>query len=329
MVDVHEAIATYPGAGVRPRPLGQIIEEGEIEIGPALAQRILDEAAYPRQRPCRRAEVLLWVELLKRGEFEGRRQIWFGRLDQRLILIDGQHRLRGIAESGIPAWFAFAIKTVASAEELHDLYCSFDRVGRIRTTAEMLNAQGVADEHGLQKNVARSAFAAALQIHFRFNPPHPEQDPVAIRDDVVRLAYAERLWPLAAVYQRLVQPAPTRLRSRLLNAQVMAVALVTLFHRRLEAEKFWGAVALNDGLRKGDPAHTLITWLHEEPTMVPLRRRHGVEQRRALADRSGHAAIASSLAWNAHCEKRDITYLKVNATQSIKIIGAPSKGPLI
>lgn len=305
MTQENNEMAANPIRLHEPQTIEDLVREGRMFIGPELAARVLEERNYERQRPRAKHGVTLWAEMLRRGGFTDGFQVWFGLLDGRLHLIDGQHRLGGVVEAATGATFQVEIMPLASADDLHVAYTCFDRVGRPRSLSEVLNALDVADRHGITKSVAREVFRAALLIHFKFDPPHQNVDPIAIRNDQERLKYAEPYWPVAAEYERLIHPAPAKVRARLKSSQIMAVALITLSQQPETARTFWSGLARNDGLRKGDARHTLLTWIGEH-----------------MFERTGYSgAVAASLAWSAFYERRSIETLKVGSAKGVRIAG--------
>lgn len=290
--------------------LERLVTEGRKTITPALAERIIQERVYARQRPVENFHVALLADMLRRGEFKGGRQIWFALLKGRLHLIDGQHRLRAVSLSGIEADFEIQILPIDTAADLHEAYITFDRIGRPRSTPEVLAALGIAEQHKLGKQIAAGVFRAALLIHFKFEPPHHTADPIAVRSDTERMRYAEPYWSVAAHFENIVKSASGAVRKRLRAPQVLAVALITLTHQTELATLFWSGLADNDGLRKGDPRHSLIGWLADHQF-----------------DRRGYSgATAAALAWNAFYEHRKIETLRVGSVTGIRIAGTPFKG---
>jgi hypothetical protein len=290
--------------------LEDVLIEGHMVIDATLARRILAERTYARQRPIQKPSVEVWAAMIERGEFAGDRQIWFGVLRGRLHLIDGQHRLQGVARSGASAAFQVMLLPLNSMEELHDAYIMFDRVGRKRTTSEVLNSLDVAARYGLQRGTTLAVFQAALLLHFQFRPPHYNADPVATRDDHARLRYVEPWWELAGEYERVLQLAHRGVRRRLLNPQIMAVALATLKHQREKALDFWEGAAADDGLKRGDARKALLNWLSD----------------RKIDTVKLDAAVAASLAWNAWYENRSIETLRTGVREYVRLAGTPFRG---
>jgi hypothetical protein len=311
-MEAQMALKLMPITETQPPAVESLVTAGRMTITPELAQRITSERNYARQRRLHSPSVQWWAEKLRRGTFAEGMQVWFVLVDGRIYLVDGQHRLHGVAASGIPASFQVEIIEGASADDVHEAYTWFDRgPTRKRSAAEAMNAIFDHDEHRITKAMALTVRGAALLLHFHFDPPHASADPVAVGDDHERLHYAAPYWPAAEAYERIVNRAPGSVRKRLRNPQIAAVALATLKEQPKAATEFWGGVAENDGLRKGDPRHTLLVWLSEH---------------RFNESGSNTAAVAASLAWNSYYEGRAHTSLKVGAAKGVRIAGTNFRG---
>lgn len=286
-----------------PPPLS--FAEGNMVVTPELAERIVTEANYERQRPVRQFHVDDLAQHMRRGTFTAKTQIFFGFTpDGRLHLVNGQHRLRAVMSSGVPIEFQVAIVPVATDEELAALYYRHDRLARQRSVPEVLTAVDVCGRFGINATTARMVFLAVPLLASGFQRPNYQTDPL-IRDDGARLAFAEQWWPLAANYQELVADAPGAAKKKLLNPQVTAVGLVTLRHQRSRAEDFWRGIAENDGLKKGDPRRTFLLDEHNLSGSQPV------------------AASVAAGAWNAFYEKRSIGFIRIYDGAPVRILGTP------
>src|SRR5690606_12147457 len=110
----------------------------------------------------------------------------------------------------------------------------------------------------LSKMMANATFKAAGIIANGMEAPNYQKDPVKARSVDARLDSARHLWGLASRFEEMIQPAPHNVRNRLRNPGVLAVALMTVKYQPKLAEEFWRGLAENDGLRRGDPRHTLL-----------------------------------------------------------------------
>jgi hypothetical protein len=123
--------------------------------------------------------------------------------------------------------------------------------------------------------------------------------PYALLADVLpkaRIGTYMGLFNAFIVLPILIERAKALLQKRgLLTPSVVAVALLTLRDQPAKAKEFWDGVAMDDGLRRGDPRHTLVKTLRDRP----LRGSH-----------SEGGRIAST-AWNAYYSNRELTFIRI------------------
>lgn len=276
------------------KSLADIILGGPIDIGPLLARRILDEANYDRQRKVRADALSRAVQLVSGDDFVAGHQIWFARLDGRLILIDGQHRLSGVYTSQVSRSFVAMIVDCASPDEVHAHYCRFDRFGRRRSDAEMLGSLGLADDLGVSRKVAMAAWRAAAYIADDF-PVRSNVSIGTLKNDRDKAEYIAGFADQVRRYDESVAYADVHLKRGLLTPSLVAVALLTLRDQPAKATEFWDGVAMDDGLRRGDPRQTLVNRLRE----------------RTLQGSHSEGARVAATAWNAFFSNRQLTLIRV------------------
>lgn len=292
------------------RPLVGVIREGRMTITPDIAARILAEARFERQRQIRPDQLRLMVSKMLRRTFHGAGVITFGRVGDLLVLVNGYHRTSAIVETGLAQDFVVVVEPVASDAGLNALYWSFDRGTANRTAHDVLTAAGVSDAAGISKTTAAAVFNAMPLIMNRFQRPRYQTDPVSARDDDARLKAAAQWWSVAGQYEALIEKSFGPLRKKLHNAQVVAVALVTLKYQPEKAAAFWGGLAENDGLRVGDPRKALIDTMFGDNHWGANRL-------------SGVAAVA----WNKWAAAEKIRILRFFADKSaVTINGTPFGG---
>lgn len=286
------------------QPLPMVIQSGSMSIGPPLAQRILDEANYERQRPISRPAVKLAAEHILRNSWIDGHQIWFAMLDGRLHLADGQHRLTAIVETGRTKLFTVQIVPVQTMEDVHRLYHRLDRFGRRRTVAEMLNSAGVAEDQQLSKLMVAAAFKAAPMLADGFaSKRYGTGGPLPTDDD--KLDFLVTWWPEIRKFEALIGPAPHEVKRGLMNAGVLAVAMLTLRQQPGKAADFWSGVAMNDGLRRGDPRHTFVAYV----------------SRHNMGRQGGEGCRGAAVAWNAYYEARNLTIIRVFGDSPMRLLG--------
>lgn len=299
------------GFNERKRPLIHVVKEGRLTIGPELARRILNEAPYERQRKCYAHHVELLADSMRRGAWTEGSQIAFAYYQNRLHLVNGQHRMSAVIKSGRSNDFQVLIVPVDNETQLDELYYRFDVEQRKRSLSEVLNAAEVAQKHDLPKQVAKAVYEAAGLISNGLSRPDTQKNPVKARSVDARLSLANAWWPTAKKFNECIRPADKFMRQKLLRQGVTAVGLITLYYQEELAIPFWTGIAENDGLRKGDPRHTFIRDINN----------------RALNQGSiNQSVIVAGSAWSAYYEGRTIHHIKVRSDSVARIAGTPFSG---
>lgn len=305
---VEKDINTMTAVSLFSKPIPSL-NEGRSVIGPALAADLIETSNYSKQRRVNRQHVESLAASMRRQAWVSGSQLAFGRLYGHLHLVNGQHRLHAVIESGCDIEFQVVILDCADDKELAQLYYTFDRHGRARSDADVLSAVGITDRFGITATTARGVWQAAPIIENGFQRVAYTDDP-ARRDDDHRLAICSAWWPVSAQYEALLKKAPSSVRQRLLTSQAMAVALVVLKHRPVEANAFFDGIASDDGLRRDDPRKALLIDLAGRAW-----RRHTLD---------GCFVLAYS--WNAFFRGRPQSQLKVVQNGRFRLEGTPFDG---
>lgn len=245
------------------------------------------------------------------GAWMDETQLRLGVLDGRLWIMDGNHRIRGQAQSGQDIRWNIKIDLYASESEFRAAFHKFNTNSRTRSQAQILGATGFATDFGISRQMATSMFDAMTFIIAEFRTGRSHADVLRSRVVDTRLDMAAKFGKEAVLFDECLKKSDNRVKKKLLIAGVTAVALVTLRHRPDEAFEFWNGVAKNDGLKKGDPRHTL--------TMDLLTR--------AMNKGAAHQSMAApAAAWNAFYEGRSLSLIKVLDVDAVRIAGTPYKG---
>lgn len=295
---------TIPFAQPQQDPLG-FVREGFVTLNPAQARYIVEHCRYDRQRDETRAlsHIAALAEQMRRGLWLPKTQIDFARLDGRLILVNGHHRLTAQAQTGDDIVWSVVIHDCETEAELRALYPRFDTVLRKRTTANILKGIDFADGAGLMPTTASALWAAApiIASGLQMNTGKPV---VLLPDDqqAVAASYASE----ALVAEGYLDHAPKAIRQKLRTGGRFAIMLVTIKHRPMIAQEFWVGLCEDDGLAKGDPRKTLLNDMMTRSTQGLL---------------SG-PMMACARAWNTFYRGDRATILRVNGN-AIPLSGTP------
>lgn len=288
---------------------------GVVKMAPGTAQRILESLNFPGQRAIDSRRVYGHSHAIIKGDWMESYPAHFAALpDGRIWLVDGQHRLTAIAEQQGPVSVTIRIVEMDSEKEARDFYAGFDGKGSIRTNVQILDAVGLADALGLSQRMTRAVYEAAPLLMNGLEPMagsvNMKKNP-AIYLQANRLALVNEWVKQATEYDSITKKAGRGLYEKLRKTGPVAVALYTLRHQPARAKEFWAGIANNDGLRRGDPRHTLIQDFGVRDTSSGSVRQR-VQQ--------------SALAWNAFFEGRDLKIIKCVTGAQITLSGTPMNG---
>jgi len=292
-------------------PLHLAIREGRRVFGPSLAERALTEAHYDGQRRTRDHHVTLLADMMRRDKWSTGSHIAFARLGDRLYLVTGRHRMHAVVASQRDIEFQVLIVEVQTMQEVAGLYYHFDVATRVRGTSDILNAVGAAEAYGLSKRGASAVYGAVPLIANRLTPLNYQTDPVRVRSVDHRLDAAKAWWPYGVKFEEAIGPADAAVKAKMYRHGTFAVGMLTMKHQPDKAFAFWNGIALNDGLRRGDPRHTFLLDL---------------ANRAALGGQNVHGVIVPCAAWNAWFEGKSITHIKVTSTSVPRLLGTPFDG---
>ncbi len=290
--------------------------EGVVNVAPGVARRMLDELNFPDQRDIDPGRVYGHRYAIVKGDWLEGHVISFVLLpDGRVWLVDGQHRLTAISqgESAVPT--TLRLVAMDSEREAREFYAGFDKRSSVRTNMQLIAAVKPEGVDGLTARLAGKVYEATPILMNNLEPlvggvnhrNHPELFMQANR----MRAIAE--WSKEALaYQEILAPATSGLRQKLIgNTGLIAVALYTLRHQPAKAREFWGGLARNDGLKKGDPRNTLI-----DDLMTRNLQAGSIRQR----------VQQPALAWNAWFEGRPLKIIKCIPGAAISVSGTPLAG---
>lgn len=285
-----------------------ILEEGRFVITPGIASQILERFNYQNQRRVEKTHVAKLAIEMKNGVWTEGSQIAFGVMpDQVIHLVNGQHRMHAIVESGASIEFQVLLVPVKTEAELHALYYRFDTVQRARSDSMVMRSTGIAEKFDISKDVSVHAFKAGICIAAGLKAVHGVHRDPAFGTPDGKLDAIEQWWPVVKQYDDLIGPARGKIKRRLMNSQIMAVALVTLRYQPIRAAEFWSGVAKDDGLRKGDARKAMLTVLEDYN----------------FKENTDSALIYTSHCWDAWFQGRTIQFVKATTNSVCAPLGTP------
>lgn len=195
-------------------------------------------------------------------------------------LLDGQHRLSAIIESGTPIPF-FVVRGLSD-----QAFTTID-AGKARTAAQVLALQG-----GTYNNVVSSAARMAL-LFSGGSPLNNHLSRKTITDFARGQPYLCELVGQCHDVRRTIRLSP-----------FVAVVFLANYRRQFNTDlaSFVDGVGSGANLERGDPRLTLRDWAAHER----------VKGRGALG--TGAAFVAIARAWNAHVRGETLLQLKVHTT---------------
>ena len=290
-------------------------KDGVVNIAPGIATRILDELNFPGQRGIDSRRVFGHSHAIAKGDWMESYSLHFASLpDGRIWLVDGQHRLTAISHQDAAVPVTVRIIEMESEKAARIFYAGFDGKASVRTNVQILDAVGISGELGLSSRMTRAVYEAAPLLLNNLEPlsgsANMKTNPKIFLQSARMAAVVE--WAKQAHdYEEITKNAGKGLYEKLRKTGPCAVALYTLRHQPARAREFWKGIAENDGLRRGDPRHTLI-----QDLMARDMGSGSVRQR----------VQQSTLAWNAFCEGRDLKIIKCVTGSPLCVWGTPING---
>lgn len=284
------------------------IQEGFHTFTAAQANIVLRECPFDGQRKISKDHVAVLADIMKRNVWEEKDKLDFAMLNGRPILINGYHRMHAQIASGKPIRWTVIMHPCVSMNDVRALYFRFDTNTRIRGYHSLLDAMNFAEQAGLSKTMATAVYRAMPLIANKFSDATKDRDNITAKVIDKRMELARRYRDAAQRYEAAITGCLPGFKNKFYSAGVCAVALVTFRDQAIRAAEFWNGAAINDGLRRGDPRHTMNMYLHGK--MV-----HGG------GGRMTRNAFAPAACWNAFFEDRDLLIVKIYEGRKITVAG--------
>lgn len=290
-------------------PNGTTVEM--MTMTPELAERMLSEKRYDKQRTLRPSNVTSFLNYLERGEFRKDTVIALAGPHGDDFLMDGQHRLSAIIAFQKPVTVTIS-RRIASDAEVARIYGMYDVAGSVRQIQDVLVARdGEFGEMGILNQ--RALATAVTIIKTRFNAGSKTRYTANERIDSALDWKAEMSGVLEAI-----AGCDFIMESRIRRATTLSVALVTMRYARERAMEFWKGVAIADGLSATDPRLKLHDWL------IQTQARQLNPRKERITDPVAYRIVAKS--WNIFYLSQPVSLLRVQRREVLKpveILGTP------
>lgn len=289
------------------------------------AEEMIGDYQYDRQRNVSPQAVGYYAEMMEKGEWLPGSEIDIafcknGDGAQHGYLVNGRHRLLAVIKANAATTFAIKEYGCDDREEVDRLYGLLD-TGRSRSIIDYVNAVAGEGEMGLNRNQIRNLGAAVAFTRGNFgylNKYHLTPGE--------RIELMQRYAAVAKDYFALLAGATNTIEIPMRRASSMSVALVTLEQARPifgedKVNDFWKGIALNDGLRVGDPRK--VAFMH----MIESKMRGGSATGNAKYTSAPFSARYIANCFNAWVENRPLTFTRVSdASAPISIAGTSFRG---
>lgn len=248
------------------------------------------------------------------GTFSPVNAIMFAQVGNENALVNGQHTLTAVVETGSSYTMPVVQYHCDTEEERAQLYYRIDKQRR-RNLGDSTRSLELSSS--LNLTPTQITITVAAFRHIKGNWGVNRNIYGILNDDraISMLPY----WrdDVAGVYDAIT-PCTSDERRMVLRKAVFSVALVTMHYCRDKAFDFWRQVAQDDGLERYDPRKTIRIWLQEKASSRS-------DYRAGVLDNEVSRAVA--LAWNAYCESRTLRYTVVkDSLKPMVLHGTPYRG---
>lgn len=291
--------------------LRSLVKQGFFQWTADDAAFVLAHASYPEQDRHKTKEGREHVEVIKtlmvREGWREHDQLGFAAWDDRIVMVNGHHRLSAQSLAGISVNWTIVVHQVSSFEDARRLYNQYDTNVRLRTNEQISKAIGTAERFGLKKMMAHALMNAVPMLHSGLDSSRKGRDLAVERVYDLREQVAQEYSEAALILEECFSGADKPLKAKLLSQGVLSVALVTARYQLVKAKAFWSVLAENDGIPKVDPRATFIRTVMAKD----------------LGKNAWLGSAYASAAWNAWMRDEKPKYFAPGEPHPVRVIGTP------
>jgi hypothetical protein len=279
------------------------IESISVMVTPHLASVWRKKWHYIGQRDFRQWHCDNLVRMIKAGIFRKKTQIAFVEVGGVFYLTNGQHTLAAIELANTTQELSVIITRGGSMDDVADDFSRHD-THLTRKFADSLVAHSVHEELGTTITVLQAVSTASAYYAFL----HGEvQSKTTLLTHDAKLAIVRKYGRLGVGAYNYFDGATNK--SFLTRKTTLASAMLCKHYRGDAANSFWPDIALDDGLRLGDPRKTLLEWLRQRVTPGGAY----ATVRASMKTAPDHELMKGiAAAWNAWVSGRDLKQIKIN-----------------
>lgn len=296
---------TAPTGGIE----GVVIREGRMTINSAMAREILEHQNYAKQRPMKERNYARLMEEMRRGKWIEGTNISFCEFAGEMFLVNGQHRLAVIADSGRSSEFVVSIHKVNTKDEIGRHYALYDQPESVRTVSQVASALGVFDmvSDKVPYRLTEAAFKAMPYLATGLELWRPQDLPPHVSSQDAKRDYLREWVPALELYSADLGAQKAAVHNKFRTAGVMLVALPTYRYNRQMASDFWTRAMSGEMMQVGDTRLTLNQFYLQNSLPTPFM-----------------TAAAASIAWNAFAIDRKLSQIRLpKHPQKIYIMHTP------
>lgn len=248
-----------------------------MNIGPKMAAEWLENYRYIHQRPTTPSVVNRYALAMQNGEWIDGKPMMLAYLSEdtkKKFLVDGQHRLRAIVQSGTVEQFVVTEVQCNTEDDIAQAYYTTDR-NRGRSYNDAYRTTGIGEKYGLAKTEVNKLGAALrfLMVDFVRTP----EKTYAVTDGMILDAIGTYINAIR-MYLDTTRKAPAHISTPMRRAAPFALGIATFHYATTiygedRVTQFWDGIATDDGLRSGDPRKVAV--IHLTNTAMGHARNNG------------------------------------------------------
>lgn len=223
-----------------------LVKNETVEMSPGYARSLLNNN-YVNNRPIRERTVKIWKKLIKEDQFTVGSQIRLAEDGNETVLIDGQHRLMAISESGKTQTVNLITIKV---DDIGREYAITDSNNLRRSASDSLGA--IIPGTSLSATAVNKMIAGIKLVQNGLSPNRNKESWIFNRVEMAEIA---RPWiPTMKKYMAFTEhPNPRAMYNVLMRAATVSFGLITVAQQPDKAMEFWDGVSHDEGLYSSDP----------------------------------------------------------------------------